>query len=308
MRASKARAFGFLSGVAALAFTAMSAVAEPVSLPYMQTFDTDIDAANFFNIYSEFTAEVSGGGEIHPSVQDGILRLPPVTPTGVYSLSVTPDPLPEGAIILDIDGGNAAGGGNQFRFRVGFNAIIFHPGYDAGGPTQGAFRIDGPGGFPNVALPFLPAVGSLYHLHVVLNPDGSNSVQLSDPNNAGNVFNTSWTSASAHNGPFGPAWFFGQGIYDNFSITTEGGGGGLAADFDHDGDVDGDDLNNVWKPAFGQNANGDANGDTQTDGTDFLVWQQQLGSTAPPVSAIPEPCCVALVIMGALARVARRRR
>jgi hypothetical protein len=213
--------------------------------------------------------------------------------------------MPEGQITIDIDGGNV-NTSTQFRFQVGSNAIIFHPGHDPGGSTQGAFRIDGPGGFPNVALPFLPVVNTLYHLHLELNTDGTNNVTLSDPSNAGNVYNVSWTNPNARNGPFGPAWFFGNGLYDNFSITSGDGGGGLTADFDDDGDVDGDDLN-VWKPAFGQDANADANGDGFSDGADFLVWQQELGSTAPPVSAVPEPCCGALIITSCIFALVRRK-
>ena len=46
----------------------------------------------------------------------------------------------------------------------------------------------------------------------------------------------------------------------------------IPADFDHNGVVDAADLG-VWSTAIaGETAAGDANGDGQTDGNDFLVW------------------------------------
>ena len=50
------------------------------------------------------------------------------------------------------------------------------------------------------------------------------------------------------------------------------------ADFDEDGDVDGDDFL-TWQVSFGKNADGDADGDGDTDGDDFLVWQSQFETT-----------------------------
>ncbi len=46
------------------------------------------------------------------------------------------------------------------------------------------------------------------------------------------------------------------------------------ADFDNDGDVDGNDLAQ-WEGNFGPNANADADGDLDSDGADFLAWQRQ---------------------------------
>ena len=68
---------------------------------------------------------------------------------------------------------------------------------------------------------------------------------------------------------------------------------GYAADFDHDGDVDGDDFL-VWQSNLGSQQaaafEGDADGDFDVDGNDFLVWQRQFGSTGGVGgTAIPEP-------------------
>ncbi|MBN1855083.1 MAG: S8 family serine peptidase [Pirellulales bacterium] len=64
---------------------------------------------------------------------------------------------------------------------------------------------------------------------------------------------------------------------------------GLNADFDTDGDVDGDDLGN-WQTGFGSSgdatlADGDADGDTDVDGWDFLAWQLGFGTNTSSGSA-----------------------
>ena len=89
----------------------------------------------------------------------------------------------------------------------------------------------------------------------------------------------------------------------------------LAGDFDCDGDVDGDDLNDRWKPGFGLGSLADADDDGDSDGDDFLTWQRQVGSPgAVPSStaasaAVPEPSGAALglpLIGGAALRLRRR--
>jgi hypothetical protein len=113
-----------------------------------------------------------------------------------------------------------------------------------------------------------------------------------------------------------------------FAITIQGNGGqtilahidnfrllssiALDADFDRDGDVDGADLTK-WKGDFiAQNGNSDANDDGVTNGSDFLIWQRQLGNDATPatdaVSAVPEPASAAIAAAGLAALVLVRRR
>jgi T5SS/PEP-CTERM-associated repeat protein len=76
----------------------------------------------------------------------------------------------------------------------------------------------------------------------------------------------------------------------------------LLGDFDRDGDVDRDDLLQ-WQGDFGQNGSSDADDDNDSDGADFLVWQQQLGSppAAAATAAVPEPGGVILLAVGAIA-------
>ncbi len=75
-----------------------------------------------------------------------------------------------------------------------------------------------------------------------------------------------------------------------------------SADFDLDGDVDGDDFL-AWQAAFGCTSGCavDADGDDDTDADDFLLWQTAFGASpsgAQASTAVPEPQGVAL---GALA-------
>jgi hypothetical protein len=111
----------------------------------------------------------------------------------------------------------------------------------------------------------------------------------------------------------------------------------LEADFDMDGDVDGDDFL-LWQGGFGQFAgggatkmDGDYDNDGDVDGDDFLGWQTEFGQSVPgsasgqdlmrslqalfgtngmqmTTAAVPEPSAVSLVILGLLAAVATRRR
>ena len=85
---------------------------------------------------------------------------------------------------------------------------------------------------------------------------------------------------------------------------------GLSADFDHDGDVDGDDLVQ-WQGDFGLNGESDADSDGDSDGADFLAWQQQLGSGFPASGAgtsVPEPAAAVTSLAAGLLLVILRRR
>ena len=76
----------------------------------------------------------------------------------------------------------------------------------------------------------------------------------------------------------------------------------FSADFDEDGDVDPTDLA-IWDGAYDLNQLGDADGDNDSDGNDFLLWQRQLGS-APALAAadpVPEPSTAVLTALAIMA-------
>jgi hypothetical protein len=63
--------------------------------------------------------------------------------------------------------------------------------------------------------------------------------------------------------------------------------------------VDGADLA-TWQTAYGVAADGDATGDGQTNGADFLIWQRQFTGEAELVAAsiaVPEPGSISLMAM-----------
>jgi hypothetical protein len=78
------------------------------------------------------------------------------------------------------------------------------------------------------------------------------------------------------------------------------------ADFDEDGDVDGDDLD-VWTASFGVNDGADADDDGDSDGADFLAWQQQNGSVpvVPSAGAVPEPGTLELLALAGIFLILR---
>jgi hypothetical protein len=89
----------------------------------------------------------------------------------------------------------------------------------------------------------------------------------------------------------------------------------LLGDFTGDGIVNSTDLAS-WKSGFGTISNatlaqGDADGDHDVDGADFLAWQQQLGGGVappePPSPAVPEPSSLLLLSVAAASKWRRRR-
>lgn len=101
----------------------------------------------------------------------------------------------------------------------------------------------------------------------------------------------------------------GVAIGDKGTFFFLGGGGEFdVADFDQDGDVDGDDLI-AWSGGYGSDDGGDTDGDSDTDGVDFLTWQQNFTGPAPAGGSVPEPTALGLaaLVVGA-ALVGRRRR
>jgi hypothetical protein len=89
----------------------------------------------------------------------------------------------------------------------------------------------------------------------------------------------------------------------------------LAGDFDENGTVAAADLT-LWRGGFGmqgasvEHNDGDADADDDVDGTDFLAWQRQLGSTQALANsgAVPEPAAATQLAAVLLAAGHTRRR
>ena len=88
----------------------------------------------------------------------------------------------------------------------------------------------------------------------------------------------------------------------------------IPGDADGDGDVDGDDFN-AWGGNFptasgATLAQGDFDGDGDVDGDDFNVWGGNFpypGPSASAISEVPEPASFALIGLGAVALLRRRK-
>jgi hypothetical protein len=128
------------------------------------------------------------------------------------------------------------------------------------------------------------------------------------PGGAGTL-NGTFLSTDFSMAPLTPGLSWDVSYANNKVTLSVTGAAQFAADFNHDGKVNGADLT-VWKGAYHTTAAGDADADGDSDGADFLVWQRQLGLGGPAVAAagaVPEPATGWLLAMGA-ATLARRRR
>ena len=82
-----------------------------------------------------------------------------------------------------------------------------------------------------------------------------------------------------------------------------------AADWNHDGHVDGLDYV-IWSANHGTTAaahsDGDSDNDGDVDGLDFLTWQRQDGEEASTtITAVPEPSAMLLIVLAMLSVVSR---
>ncbi len=112
--------------------------------------------------------------------------------------------------------------------------------------------------------------------------------------------------------------FSGDGFADFMSVANVAGGKNVkidylassatfTADYNGDGYVDGSDLA-TFLSGYGTNSTGDTDADSDTDGSDFLAWQQQYTGLATALDSIPEPTSVCLLMIGAVALMGRRHR
>ena len=97
-------------------------------------------------------------------------------------------------------------------------------------------------------------------------------------------------------------------LVDNIEFESAGGGFSVA-DFDTDGDVDGQDLL-IWESSFGNGVGGDTDSDGDSDGADFLTWQKEYSGVSSLATAanIPEPSTLLLLALGAAGLVVKRTR
>jgi len=194
---------------------ALSSQAHAITL-FLETFDTDApNSGAFESAYPAFSVGGDAGVPVSASggqaviVNNGVGNLFANATVSGFSGDVT--------YSLDIGASNSNGSYNV-GFQLGDNRIVFHPGFASGG----AFRVEGPGGFGNQNMGFVPANGTLHHLEVVQNSaSGLFELTLTDGDNPANIYTNSFTNLASVGADFGPVRAgptTETGFYDNLRV------------------------------------------------------------------------------------------
>lgn len=166
---------------------------------FQETFDSDAaDTAAFIGAYPAFT--VGGDPSVPVSVADGRLVITNDTNSNIFANATVSGIGGDVTYSLDI-GALDNNGAYNVGLQLGQNRIVFHPGF----PTGGALRVEGPGGFGNQDMGFVPANGTLHHLEVKQNAaSGLFEITLTDGDVPTNIYTNSFTNLDSVGGTFGP--------------------------------------------------------------------------------------------------------
>ena len=172
-----------------------------VNLTYSQNFQSPSTSANAAVDYPAFTSTLSGGTA---TVSGGVLHLTGAGPATtqsdqLFTVSYSAAPTGEVTIFAQIGASNSDGNYN-IGMLVGENRLVFHPGFTA---VPGAFRVEGPGGFGNASMGYVPANSLLHQFEVHSFPNGLFTIKVTDAANPLNVYNASFTNLASYGGPVG---------------------------------------------------------------------------------------------------------
>jgi hypothetical protein len=318
-------AWAFLgSGLIYVSVGIATASAGPVSLPFFEPFNTL--SANATVDYPQFTAQQAvGGAAAQWTVDSKGLRTSTVTFANFAepAFSVTPTPKPTREVVINVDMGwngqdanppNGPGtGANGLRLGADPNnpllsqsTMLFHPGYNA---PPGSFRVNGPDGFPNENMGWVPALGVLHHVEIHSFPDGLFTIKVTDGSNPANTFEESFTDPLAYGGDIGLlAAGWGSAIYKNLSITQVAAPP-LPGDYNANGIVDSADYV-LWRKG------GPLQNEVATIGfvtpEDYTEWQARFGNTSGSglgsSGAVPEPATLSMLSAAGVALLLKRRK
>ena len=204
--------------LAVLALASAPAGAAVVNLPFSEDFQNPAPSSNPAADYPEFDVSLSGGTASVDAA--GVLHLFSDGSNTDQTFTVTPN-APTGELVIRAQVGASDSNGNyNVGLVLGQNNLAFHPGFN--GPPAGAFRIDGPGGFGNSDMGFVPANGVLHQVEVHSFPNGDFNITVTDGSNPSNVYTTSFNNPASYGGPTGlrrSGPTAGDGQFDNFSIA-----------------------------------------------------------------------------------------
>lgn len=185
---------------------------------FSETFGTDAaDTAAFNTQYPALS--VTGPNEV--SVSGGVAQILGNNANDTTFAAVSGF---SSDVVISADIGAVESNGNyNVGLQIGDNSLAFHPGFTG---VPGALRIEGPGGFGNSNMGFVPANNVLHHVEVVQHANGMFDLTVTDGSNPLNVFTTSWFNPGAVGGDIGirrsgPTAGAGSvGLFDNFQITS----------------------------------------------------------------------------------------
>ncbi|YCM44531.1 PEP-CTERM sorting domain-containing protein [Verrucomicrobiaceae bacterium 227] len=194
---------------------ALSSQAQAITL-FLETFDTDVvDAAAFEATYPAFT--VGGDPAVSVSVSSGMAVMSNTGSGNLFSDARVAGIGGDVIYTLEVGASNSNGGYNV-GLQIGENRIVFHPGFSGGG----AFRVEGPNGFGNQDMGFVPANGTLHQLKVVQNADsGLFELTFTDGDVPTNIYTSSFTNPASVGASFGPTRSgptAETGFYDNLRV------------------------------------------------------------------------------------------
>jgi hypothetical protein len=240
---------------------------------------------------------------------------PKMTPAAIGSVSLFDNDFPVAAASASLTA--TLHGGSQFDFSADASSLtnsatpVNPPNATAMLSFEQSFTTTAPqwlqltskglnGGDPNVAAFVTLGLTGHAPFYVIGDTADQNVVRNAlFPAGTYSLFGTINTSA-----PVSPAH---AGALSGFVLIAS------LADFNGNQTVDGADLS-TWKTGFGSKtgtfASGNLDGDGDTDGTDFLLWQRQLGAhalAAAATSAVPEPASITLGLVVACGLALRRK-
>jgi len=163
---------------------------------------------------NDFATQALSGGRVE--AVGGVLEIQ-LAGTNTYTM-----PGHTGDLLVSGQIGSSPGTSNtNVGMRIGANDMVFHPGH-----TQGAFRVEGPGGFGNTNMGFTPAGGALHDMEVAVDAaTGRFTIAVANADNPDNVYVGRFTNGGYSPGSDRIGFKYGSGAggdegrFDNYQVA-----------------------------------------------------------------------------------------